>query len=93
MRAVVLGEADKVNVAPPAAAELSAQPPFVPDATVTADTLNLRGGPGIRFAIKGTIPFGTRLDVQDADRLSGWLRVVTPARATGYVHAGFVSLD
>jgi N-acetylmuramoyl-L-alanine amidase len=92
MRAIVLGEADGANTVL-RAIEDPAQPPFMPDATVTADTLNLRGGPGIRFPVKGTVPFGTRLDVQETDRLTGWHRVVTPARATGYVHAGFVSLD
>lgn len=93
MRAIVGGEAGALPVpaAPPSGAD--SQPPFTPDATVIADTLNLRGGPGIRFSVKGTIAFGTRLDVQEADRLTGWLRVVTPARATGYVHAGFVTLD
>jgi uncharacterized protein YgiM (DUF1202 family) len=71
----------------------TAKPGFIPDATVVADVLNLRGGPGIQFAGKGAIPFGTRIDVQEKDQLTGWLRVITPFGATGYVHGGFVRLD
>jgi hypothetical protein len=31
--------------------------------------------------------------VQEADKLTNWLRIVTPFGATGYVHGGFVRLD
>lgn len=92
MQAIVRGEAGDFSAAAPDR-PAPAKPPFAADATVTADSLNLRGGPGIQFAVKGAIPFGTRIDVQDADKLSGWLRVVTPFGATGYVHGGFVALD
>lgn len=98
MQAIVRGEAGALPVpvdakpqaeVPAAAAKAS----FIADATVVADSLNLRGGPGIQFAIKGAIPYGTRIDVQEADKISGWLRIITPFGATGYVHGGFVRLD
>ena len=98
MQAIVRGEAGELP--PPVAAQpepkqmpAPSKPSFAADATVVADSLNLRGGPGIQFAVKGAIPHGTRIDVQEADKLSGWLRIVTPFGATGYVHGGFVRLD
>lgn len=98
MQAIVRGEAGALPAAvtakPEPISEMpAAKPLFVPDATVLADRLNLRGGPGIHFAVKGAIPYGTRIDVQEKDQLSGWLRIVTPFGATGYVHGGFVRLD
>lgn len=98
MQAIVRGEAGElpapVEVKPePKMPSATAKPGFIPDATVVADVLNLRGGPGIQFAVKGAIPFGTRIDVQEKDQLTGWLRVITPFGATGYVHGGFVRLD
>ena len=98
MQAIVLGEAGALPVPVEAKPEpksivAPAKPSFVPDATVVADVLNLRGGPGIQFAVKGSIPFGTRIDVQEKDQLTNWLRIVTPFGATGYVHGGFVRLD
>ncbi|MGE0339017.1 MAG: N-acetylmuramoyl-L-alanine amidase [Xanthobacteraceae bacterium] len=98
MQAIVRGEAGElprpVAATPePKPIAAPAKPSFVADATVVADVLNLRGGPGIQFAIKGSIPYGTRIDVQEADRLTNWMRVVTPFGATGYVHGGFVRLD
>jgi len=98
MQAIVRGEAGAlpapVEVKPePKMPSATAKPGFIPDATVVADVLNLRGGPGIQFAVKGGIPFGTRIDVQEKDQLTGWLRVITPFGATGYVHGGFVRLD
>lgn len=64
---------------------------FAPDATVTADWLNLRSGPGTGYAVKGGMPMGTRLDIVGVDGV--WLRVVTPGGYTGYVHGGFVRKD
>jgi len=97
MQAIVRGEAGElpapVEAKPEPKSSAAAKPKFLPDATVIADVLNLRGGPGIQFAIKDGIPFGTRIDVQEKDQLTGWLRVVTPFGATGYVHGGFVRLD
>jgi N-acetylmuramoyl-L-alanine amidase len=99
MQAIVRGEAGElpapvdVKPEPKKKPAVVAKPSFVPDATVLADSLNLRGGPGLQFSIKGAIPYGTRIDVQEADKLSGWLRIVTPFGATGYVHGGFVRLD
>jgi N-acetylmuramoyl-L-alanine amidase len=98
MQAIVRGEAGElpppVEAKPePKAAVAPVKPSFVPDAIVVADTLNLRGGPGIQFAVKGAIPYGTRIDVREKDQLTNWLRVVTPFGATGYVHGGFVRLD
>jgi N-acetylmuramoyl-L-alanine amidase len=95
MQAIVRGEASEppVNVRQKRGAPAPSKPAFAPDATVIADSLNLRGGPGTRFAVKGSIPFGTRIDVQEADRLTNWMRVVTPYGATGYVYGGFVRLD
>lgn len=98
MQAIVRGEAGVLPVpveasAEPKQATAAARPLFAPDATVVADSLNLRGGPGIQFAVKGAIPYGTRIDVQEADRINNWLRIVTPFGATGYVHGGFVRLD
>lgn len=98
MQAIVRGEAGElpppVEIKPePKMPAVTPKPFFIPDATVVADVLNLRGGPGIQFAVKGAVPFGTRIDVQEKDQLSGWLRIVTPFGATGYVHGGFVRLD
>jgi N-acetylmuramoyl-L-alanine amidase len=98
MQAIVRGEAGELPApvqaqSEPKQAASPAKPSFAPDATVLADSLNLRGGPGIQFSVKGMIPYGTRIDVQEADKLSGWLRVITPFGATGYVHGGFVRLD
>ncbi len=97
MQAIVRGEADALpaaEVSKPAQTPAVVQkPPFIPDATVLADVLNLRGGPGIQFAVKGSIPYGTRIDVQEKDQLTNWLRIVTPFGATGYVYGGFVRLD
>lgn len=97
MQAIVRGEAGElpppVEIKPDLKSPPAAKPSFLPDATVVADSLNLRGGPGIQFAVKGAIPYGTRIDVQEKDQLTGWLRVVTPFGATGYVHGGLVRLD
>lgn len=96
MQAIVRGEAGELPApveAKPEPVVASARPSFVPDATVIADVLNLRGGPGIHFAVRGSIPYGTRIDVQEKNQLTNWLRVVTPYGATGYVHGGFVRLD
>lgn len=98
MQSIVRGEAGElaapIEVKPvPKLSPATAKPAFAADATVVADSLNLRGGPGVQFAVKGMIPYGTRLDVQGADKLSGWLRIITPFGATGYVHGGFVRLD
>ena len=98
MQGIVRGEAGELSVPvevkpEPKMPSATAKPGIIPHATVVADVLNLRGGPGIQFAVKGAIPFGTRIDVQEKDQLTGWLRVITPFGATGYVHGGFVRLD
>lgn len=64
---------------------------FDPDATVMVDKLNLRSLPQMGDNVVGSIPVGTRVDVQEAS--GDWLRIKTPAGASGYVYAKMLKLD
>jgi Tol biopolymer transport system component len=54
-------------------------------AEVVSDGLNLREGPGISYAVVGTVDKGAMLEVTGASAGGAWLRVVTAGGASGWV--------
>lgn len=94
VRELVFGNRDPQPITHPPVAP--APPAIIADATVTASGLNLRDAPvsGEKLAV---LPRGTRLDVQQASRVNGWLYVVVAngehAGKTGFIAARFVDQD
>ncbi len=62
-------------------------------ATVTADGLNLRAGPGTTYDIVATLPRGTRLQTLGPPDADGWVKVRTADGKNGYVASKFLSHD
>jgi len=57
---------------------------------ITTGSVNLRSGPGVKYAKRSTIPAGYRLDV---GRCRGnWCRV-SSARGTGWVSARYIAFN
>ena len=92
VRSAVFGGLETPRLAQP-------KPEFVADATVTASSLNLRAMPSTDAAIIAGLPRGTRVDVQEANRETGWLRIIVVgggakiAGKTGWVSGSFVQMD
>lgn len=91
VRNKVFGAKDVVTPPPPTVAVVIKKLAFIPDATVTASSLNLRGTPNGK--IIASLPRGEHLDVVEMDRLSGWSNVATKTGKTGYVFSKFIKLD
>ncbi len=60
---------------------------------VTAETLNLRAGPGSRHRVRGKLARAEKVAVIDADAGGEWLAVRTIAGREGYVSARFLSTE
>ncbi|MCH7719317.1 MAG: SH3 domain-containing protein [Chloroflexi bacterium] len=56
------------------------------------NTVSLRNGPGVTFAILGTISGGTVVSVVGRSEDSVWLQIVPPSGITGWVLAAFVNV-
>jgi len=56
---------------------------------VTAASLNVRRGPGTRYAVIGTTRRGVQLTVRGAS--GGWLKVVTPRGVVGWVSSNYTA--
>jgi len=61
--------------------------------TVTADTLNLRGGPGTDYAVLDVLRTGDAGNATGRDASGVWLQVQMAYGKTGWVHGGFVKLN
>jgi hypothetical protein len=69
---------------PPPVATPTPQPPTA-QATVLADRLSMRGGPGTQFERLGILLRGVQVTVQGQTGNCAWLRVTTPDGATTWV--------
>ena len=58
---------------------------------VTADTLNVRAGPGTSYKVVAQVKRGTVLTVLERSQLGDWLKVRTPAQIVGWVSARYVA--
>lgn len=85
--ATITGDDATAETAPPA--EVVAPPAL--EAVVNAATLNVRSGPGARYARVGRVNAGDRLPVVDANAGCTWVKVVTPT-TEGWVSTGYVTL-
>ena len=56
------------------------------------NTVSLRNGPGVTYAILGTISGGTVVSVVGRSEDAGWLQIVPPSGITGWVLAAFVNV-
>lgn len=58
-------------------------------------TINVRSGPGERYAVLGTIRNGTRVEVVGRSEDEEWLQVIYPPRSSlhGWVDAAFLELE
>lgn len=56
---------------------------------VTADVLNLRGGPSEAYSQLGTLKRGHK--ITPLEKVDGWIKLNAPLNTTGYVAAEFVS--
>ncbi len=61
---------------------------FIEDSKVTANHLNVRSGPGESFAVLARLSGGTRVSVVGAKK--GWLTILPPPEATGFVAPTFL---
>lgn len=60
--------------------------PLVVEYTVTADSANLRSGPGTSFEIVGSVTSGDSLLIYDEEsEVSGWLRIFRPDEEDAYI--------
>jgi uncharacterized protein YgiM (DUF1202 family) len=57
---------------------------------VTAQSLNLRAGPGTDFPSLGSVSFGDLLTQAGGSRYAPWIEVVTDSGDQGYVHSDYV---
>ena len=73
----------------PAPTPAPAPTPSLTGATVTADLLRLRSGPGTSYSIVGNLPNGTYLKSLSAPQ-DDWMKVQTPGGQTGYVFTTYV---
>jgi Bacterial SH3 domain len=71
----------------------SITPTPAPDAVVTADALNLRGGPDTVYSRLGTLRKGAPLTVTARSKAGDWLEVTTQGGENGWVAAAYVELN
>jgi uncharacterized protein YgiM (DUF1202 family) len=57
-----------------------------PSCTVTAYTLNMRAGAGMRYAVKQILERG---EIVTVIRRGDWLKIETPQRVTGWVYGKY----
>lgn len=93
----------KINASTPPADNTGESKPDTPDsggndtntghtivgATVTADALRVRSGPGTSYSIVSTVMKGASLTVLDTSN-SAWTKVQTPGNLTGYVSTEYI---
>lgn len=58
-------------------------------ATVTADSLRIRGGPGTGYEVVGSLRGGNSVTVLSSR--SGWMNIRTPEGVTGWVSSSYIS--
>ncbi|NDJ75443.1 MAG: SH3 domain-containing protein [Chloroflexi bacterium] len=62
-------------------------------ATVVVETANLRTGPGLTYALAGSVPGGTRLTIAGRTEDNEWFRVRTPDGETTWIAAFLVNVS
>ena len=77
------------TTAPSATPTIEPQPAT---ATVTADGLRVRNGPGVAYAINGMVYEGDELQVEARTSAGDWLQISDDTGLTGWVYSEFVEL-
>ena len=69
--------------------------PSYPEALVTTETLNVRGGPGTNYGIVGLVNTGQRFRITGRDAAGEWLRICCPAGANreSWVSAQYAQIN
>jgi uncharacterized protein YraI len=67
------------------ASAAAAAPTAAPQAEVVADELNEREGPGVGYAVIGTVTKGALLEITGATADGSWLRVTTAGGESGWI--------
>ena len=68
-------------------------PTSLPGGTVTADLLNLRGGPGIEYDVVGHLQKGDALEARGRIEAGDWVKVSTAEGLEGWVAVEYVALN
>jgi uncharacterized protein YraI len=64
-----------------------------PDAVVNSSRLNLRAGPNINYAILGSYPRGTLVELLGKNRDETWVKVRTPDRENGWMSVSLLTVN
>ena len=69
--------------------------PTHPEALVSTETLNLRGGPGTNYGIVGQVLAGQRFRITGRNRVGDWLQICCPAGANreSWISADFAQIN
>ena len=69
--------------------------PSYPEALVSTETLNLRGGPGTNYGIVGQVVVGQRFLITGRDAAGEWVRICCPAGANreSWISAQFAQIN
>ncbi len=64
-----------------------------PEATIAAEALNLRAGPGTQYDTEGTFQSGMRLQLLGKDATGTWVKVGTPDGQEGWMAVKYLTLN
>lgn len=79
-----------VEIIPPESVDLWVYGELIRESTVTANSLNVRAGPGLTYSIVGTLAAGSAL--QTRGEHAGWLKIAPNAMCSLWVNRLFVEV-
>lgn len=79
---------DWVELVPPESVAIWVSRDFIRDGVVTADTLNLRSGPGVNYSVVGELVRNSTVEV--GEEFGEWLRIAPPQQASVWISRDYV---
>ena len=79
---------DWVELVPPESTAIWVSRDYVNDGVVSADTLNLRSGPGVNYSVVGELQRGSGVEV--GEEFGEWLRIAPPQEASVWISRQFI---